>query len=135
MCIFRVLAFCCAAVWVPVQAKVVINEVLYHPPDSADAVEFVELHNSGAEAGKLSGWKFTKGIQYQFGESARIEAGGYFTLANNREVFARVYGAEPTAEFKGSLKRKGEKLELTDGAGKKVDSVKFKDSAPWPRSA
>ena len=39
--------------------NIVINEVMYHPPNDLEAEEFIELYNSGNETADLSGWKFT----------------------------------------------------------------------------
>ena len=44
-------------------ANVVINELMYHPPNDNEAREFVEIHNTGASAVSLTGW-CVEGIDY-----------------------------------------------------------------------
>jgi hypothetical protein len=134
MSITRLIVVCVGICSLPSEARVVINEILYHPPDAPDAVEFIELYNSGGQEVALKGWEFTKGIQYRFDDSSKIAAHGFLVLASGKEQFQKVYGFEPAGVFQGSLKHKGEKLELSNAAGKKIDSVKFKDNPPWPLS-
>ena len=133
MAIIRLAAICVMAC--AVEAKVVINEISYHPPEDNDALEFIELHNSGSEEVDLSGWKFTKGIKYEFAKGDRITANGFLVLARDKDAFKSIYGTEPSGLFKSSLKNSGENLELSDARGQRVDKVQFKDEAPWPLSA
>ena len=48
------------------KAEVVINEIFYHAPDEVHDLQWLELYNSGQRTVDLSGWKLTKGIEYQF---------------------------------------------------------------------
>src|SRR5688572_22034403 len=129
------IAFCLAFASLAAQGRVVINEISYRPPDGMEEAEFIELHNTGGSEVDLTGWRFTKGIQYRFEEAAKIPANGFFVLAHNKELFRKAYGFEPGAVFKEALKDKGEKIELNDSAGKTIDSAKYSDSAPWPLSS
>jgi hypothetical protein len=122
------------AVW-SVQAKVVINEISYHPPNEDDTLEFIELHNTGDAPVDLRGWKFTKGIKYEFTDRAEIAAKGFLVLARDDAAFKKLYGVESGGVFKSSLKDSGENLELSDAQGKRVEKVEFKDDPPWPLSA
>ena len=121
---------CCS-----VQAKVVINEISYHPPNEDDALEFIELHNTGEAPVDLRGWKFTKGIKHEFTEKTEIGAKGFLVLARDAAAFKKQYQIEPGGAFKSSLKDSGENLELSDAQGKRVEKVEFKDDPPWPLSA
>src|SRR6266496_1874187 len=52
--------------------QVILNEIMYHPlqpPFAAEPVgeEFIELFNRGTTNVNLSGWHFSKGIHYTFG--------------------------------------------------------------------
>lgn len=113
---------------------VVVNEIHYHPPDDQEALQWIELHNSGTTPVDLGGWKFSKGIELQFEAGTVLPPGGFGVLVRDRRAFQTRYGAEVPflTEFKGRLKRGGERLELQDAAGKVADSVKFGDRAPWP---
>ena len=51
----------------------VINEVLYHAPDSLDRLQFIELHNPGDREVDLAGWKLAGGVKYLFPAKATIE--------------------------------------------------------------
>ncbi len=113
---------------------VVINEIMYHAPGDLDALQFVEILNSGTTEADLSGWRFAKGITYTFPQGARIAAGGALVLASDPALFADAYRVQPFGVFQGALKKKGEAVELVDGSGKRVDRVRFGSSEPWPRS-
>jgi len=114
-------------------ARVVINEIFYNAPDDIEHLEYVELHNSGDQPVDLGGWAFTKGIKFKFPSGAGIRAKGYLVVCRNRESFRQFYDAPIAGVFSQHLSRKGERLELSDASGKVVDTVKYKDSAPWPK--
>src|SRR2546425_11288730 len=42
-------------------ADVVISEIMYHPNSTNLLQEWIELHNTGAATGNLSGWPTTTG--------------------------------------------------------------------------
>ncbi|MEM7386808.1 MAG: lamin tail domain-containing protein [Verrucomicrobiota bacterium] len=73
------------------RAEVVINELLYHAPNDLEELEFLELHNHGAQAVDLSGWKLTKGLKYTFSPGAEIPADGFVVLCKDASLFARFY--------------------------------------------
>src|SRR4029453_13672468 len=93
---------------------VVINEVMYNAPDDLDDLQFVELHNTSDKAVDLAGWKLAKGAKYPFPAGAKNEAGGYLVLCKNLKVFKTHYGFDAAGEFKGTLGRDSETLELLD---------------------
>ncbi len=116
-------------------ARVVINEIFYHAPDDIEDLEYVELYNSADETVDLSGWSLAKGIKYSFSQGTRIAAKGYLVLCRNRDRFKEYYNAPVEGVFSQPLSNKGESLALMDPSGKVVDSVKYKDSPPWPSGA
>lgn len=113
---------------------VVINEIMYHAPGDLEALQFVEILNSGSAPADLSGWRFSKGITFTFPAGARLPAGETLVLASDAALFSQAYRFQPFGTFRGVLKRKGEVLELSDGSGTQVDRVRFASSDPWPRS-
>ena len=116
-------------------ARVVINEIFYHAPNDVDDLEYVELFNDGAQPVDLTGWAFTKGIKFRFAAGTRIDARGFLVLCRDSARFKEFYGDVPIAGvFTQHLKKSGKHLQLSDGSGKIVDSVKYQDSAPWPVS-
>jgi hypothetical protein len=116
------------------QGAVVINEIMYHPPDDLDQLQYVELFNRGAESVDLSGWSFTKGIHFTFPAPTALAPGACLVVCADRKVFAKHYGTEPVAlgDFTGTLSHRGEKLELSNAAGQVVDELKYADTDPWP---
>lgn len=113
---------------------VVINEVMYHPPEDLEELQYIELHNADAEAADLSGWKFTKGIKFDFRPGTKIPPGGFLVICGKRDKFVSTYGSSiPIAgEFEGHFSHDGERIELSDASKSVVDSLKYSDSAPWP---
>jgi hypothetical protein len=116
------------------ETEVVINEIMYHAPLDLDGLQYIELFNRGAAEVDLSGWSFTKGVTFVFPEKTRLAASGYLVVCRNRQMVLSNYGGNvPIAgEFTGKLSHRGEKIELSNSAGKVVDAVKFKDHGGWP---
>jgi hypothetical protein len=127
----------CLLVSVPLlaPAQVVINEILYHAPDDLDDLQFVELHNAGSQPVDLGGWAFTKGIKLTFPAGTRIEGQGFLVVCRDAARFKEFYDVPVAGVFQSKLSRKGERIELSDASGKRVDAVKFADQAPWPTGA
>ena len=125
----------CFCTYPTARAGVVINEILFHAPDDLDDLQFIELHNTDDKAVDLGGWKLSKGINYTFPAGSKIEAGSYLVVCKNLKEFKKHYGFDAAGEFKGSLSRSGEALELVDANGKRVDAVKYGSHAPWPLAA
>ena len=116
----------------PLTGTVVLNEILYHkrphyrstvPAASyaENAEEFIELHNTGAAAVDLSGWKFTDAVSYTFPGGSTIPAGGFLVVNQ--------------PQFNGSLGDGGERLRLRDAADALVDEVAWADGGRWPEAA
>jgi len=113
---------------------VVINEIMYHAPLDLEELQYIELFNRGSAEVDLSGWGFTKGIKFTFPDKTRLAAGGYLVVCRKAEMVRANYGREVpvVGEFSGKLSHHGEKIELCNSAGRVVDSVKYKNSEPWP---
>ena len=96
-------------------AQVVLNEVMYHPPEERDELQFIELYNAGSTPVSLAGWTLRKGAKFTFPADTSLAAGGYGVLCRDRAAFSAQYGADVPVlgEFSGHLKHGGEKLELT----------------------
>jgi len=112
---------------------IVINEIMYHPPNDLEAEEFVELHNIGKTLVNLSDWEFTKGISYTFPEGVVIEPGGYLVVCRSLDGFRAVYGADAIASgnFRKTFSNSGEEVTLSNSAGEVVDRVQYADRVPW----
>lgn len=118
-----------------VTAGVVINEIFYHAPDDLDDLQWIELHNPDSQPVNLSDWRFTSGVEFRFPAKSVLPAGGFMVLCKDAKLFAEFYEAKVDGQFKKSIGRGGDTLELVDAAGKVVDRVKFGDRDPWPSSA
>lgn len=116
-------------------ADVHINEILYRAPDDLEKLEYVELWNAGSEAVNLSGWSFSKGIEFDFPNGTVFEPLSFLVIAKNAWLFEKIYERQPDFEYRKSLNDKGERLSLNDASGTLVESVKYNDKAPWPMSA
>ena len=94
----------------------VINELMYDPIGGDSNDEYVELYNRSNRRMDLKGWRFTSGVEFEFPEGARIEAGGYFVIAKDR---ARLLSNHPTlapaivlGDYAGSLGNRGDHVAL-----------------------
>ena len=72
-------------------ARVVINEVNYHPANDDDRLQYVEVHNAGDAEADLSGWKL-RGVKFDFPNKARIGAGEFLVIARDTQALQRVHG-------------------------------------------
>ncbi|MCZ6792796.1 MAG: CotH kinase family protein [Planctomycetota bacterium] len=118
-------------------SPVEISEIHYHPPSSRGDSEFVELVNTGTEPVVLSGWRFTRGVDFTFPRGFVLAPGGFTVLCENLDTFRATFGENIPllGEYSGRLDNAGELLRLQDGAGATVTDVRYLDSPPWPRTA
>lgn len=116
---------------------VVLNEIMHHPADDRDDLQFVEVLNAGTNAVDLSAWVLGGGIRFQFTRGTRLEAGACAVVCRDVAVFRACYGTDqPIAGvFTGKLSHPGETLELSDGQGRRVEAVAYGDRSPWPMGA
>ncbi len=127
--IFSTVFLCASA-----KGRVVINEIFYHSPNDVEDLEYVELYNTADQPVDLSGWKFVKGIKFQFPPGTKIDPLGYLVVCHNRERLREIFGVEATGTFDQSLKNSGERVELVTAAGERADQVKYSKKTPWPSS-
>lgn len=114
------------------QAQVVINEIMYNPPESGtDSLEYIELYNASNSAVDVSGWSLT-GVVFSFPAGTSIAAKGYAVVAIKATVFNNVFGFLPLQWTSGALANAGETITLTDAGGAEVDRVAYTSSLPWP---
>lgn len=116
-----------------VQGEVVIDELMYHPQSENSAEEYVELFNSGAAHVDVSGWKFTKGVQFTFPAGTTIAPGGYLVVAADGAAFAAKYPGVTNfvAGWSGTLSNSGNKVKLEDALGATRDEVNYADDGDW----
>ncbi len=118
-------------------SKLVLTEVMYHPPDvglsDGDDFEFIELKNAGTNTLSLDGIKFTTGITYTFPGGTALGAGQFIVLARNAAQFAVKYPSVTIhGTYGGALNNAGENVTLSHALGTKILSVNYGDLTPWP---
>ncbi len=120
----------------PLQGEVVINEIMYHPPGDSDALQYIELHNSGTARVQLDGWAFTKGVAFDFPAGSAIESNSFVVICRNRAAFKGHFGPEimTIGDFSGRLSHRGESVQLVSEKGEVVDEVVYSDRDGWPKS-
>jgi hypothetical protein len=117
------------------QADVVINEIFYNAPDDQDNVQWIELHNTASQAADVGGWRLDEGELFVFSPGATLAPRGYLVVALDPTQFARIYDQRALGPLKRALKRGGEKIELHNARGDRVDIARYNDREPWPVSA
>ena len=124
----------------PAFSDVVINELSYNPPDvpfniASNQREFVELYNPGANPVNLTGYKFTKGIEFTFPDGAILNGDSYLVVVYDvKQTIWRSKKFSVLGPYTGSLSNSGEKITLERPDGTVVEEFKYKDSKPWPQS-
>ncbi|MHC4329041.1 MAG: lamin tail domain-containing protein [Planctomycetota bacterium] len=133
----RLLAAACLIVFWTTQPGMglVVTEVMYHPAGAGEALEFIELYNNRAVFEDLTGYAFTNGIRYAFEPGTIIGARQYVVVARDPAALEAAYGISGVhGPFTGRLSNDGERIELSNGGGEIVISLRYDDDRPWPAS-
>jgi hypothetical protein len=113
----------------------VVSEVMYHPVEGADALEFIELYNNRAVFEDLTGYAFTNGIQYVFEPGTILGAKEYLVVARDPAALEAAYGISGVyGSFTGRLSNDGERIELSNTNGEIIISFRYDDERPWSAS-
>ncbi|MCH2061628.1 MAG: lamin tail domain-containing protein [Verrucomicrobiales bacterium] len=116
-------------------AEIIINEIHYNSEPNTAANEFVEIHNSGPETIDLSGWFFSRGINFTFEEGTKIDSGGYLVIAQRTSALQEDFGVTALGPFTANLAGDQDTLELKRSDGSIADRVSYSSSFPWPVGA
>lgn len=111
---------------------IVINEIHPNPPENHIRQEFVELHNPANSDKDLSGWRFSRAIDYTFPAGTILRAGGYLVIAEDPSTLQSTLGVEALGPYSGNLNSSGETMRLRDASDAIVDEVDYKVGFPWP---
>lgn len=114
------------------RGEIVINEFHPKPEDDHDLEEFVELHNTGAAAVDVSGWRLANAVTFTIPAGTNISAGGYLVVAMNPAAITARFSVSAVGPWSGKLNSTGETIELRDAGGALRDSVGYKFGFPWP---
>jgi hypothetical protein len=113
---------------------VVINEIMYHPSNDLESLQYIELFNRGASEVNLGDWSFTKGVKFTFPKGAKIGPAGFVVVGRSTNDFFARYGREIPAlgNFTGRLSHRVDHVELVNAQNHVIDSVKYSDRGDWP---
>ncbi len=117
-------------------SPVVINEIMYNPPDAGDAGEYVELYNAGYGSVDLSNWRFSDGVDFTFPEGTVLDKGEYLVVCKDSSGIQLAYGIKNSiGNYDGSLSDSGERVRLSNSVGMVMDEVAYGSRNPWPAAA
>ncbi len=115
----------------PLDAKVVISEIMYNPPESGtDSLEYIELYNNDTAAIDMQNFYFADGVDFTFPPFV-FGTHSYAVVAKNALAMLHSFGVTTFQWNSGSLTNSGEVIRLKDRLGATVDSVRFTGLLPW----
>jgi len=113
----------------------VLSEIMYHPADEGETLEFIELYNNRAVFEDLTGYAFTNGIRYVFEPGTIINSGQYLVVARDPASMKSAYPlSNVLGPFTGRLGNDGERIDLSNNNGEIIISLRYDDERPWPVS-
>lgn len=111
----------------------VVSEIMVQPADEGEWLEFIELYNDRGVFEDLSGYAFTRGIEYTFEPNTILGAKQYMVIARDPSALEAAYGITGVqGPFAGRLDNAGERIELSNASGAVVLSVRYDREPPWP---
>ncbi len=117
-------------------STVVINEIMYHPTDANEALEWVELYNQLSTDMDLTGWRLADGIDFDFADNTVLEAGQYLVVAKSPEALQNATGFDQAiGPFARRLNNAGDRIRLLNNSDRIMSEVDFDDRGPWPIGA
>lgn len=120
---------------IPLHHEIVINEIMYHPPEAAGSLsggQWIELSNQTSNPVDLSGWQLDGAVGFTIPIGTLLEAGGFLVIAESPTALTGVAALGP---WSGSLSGKSETICLLDPAGNPAAQVTYFDGGKWPESA
>jgi hypothetical protein len=114
-------------------AALSITEIHYAPPAGDEDLQFVEVFNDASSVVDLSGWRFSRGIDFVFPEGTVLAGRAYLVVCAHAAAVASRFGIANTAgDFSGSLSSDGETLEILNESGVREVQVSYRDRGKWP---
>ncbi|MEM1322733.1 MAG: lamin tail domain-containing protein [Bacteroidota bacterium] len=115
------------------QTDLIISEINYNNPGT-DSLEFIELYNKGNAAIDLTGYSFSRGVEYNF-PNISLDAGSTLVIALDSAAMQRQFGITARQWDNGALVNGGEQITLVDASSNVVDAVEYDNNFPWPVQA
>ncbi|HAK94026.1 MAG TPA: hypothetical protein DCM87_03200 [Planctomycetes bacterium] len=119
---------------------VIVNEIMYRPPEHNYQDEYIELFNRGADDVDMAGWRFNAGVQYEFPAGAVLRGGGYLVVCGDTAYLGPKLGLSAGdgvlfGNWEGHLSNGGERIRLVDAGGATIESLRYGDRPPFPTAA
>jgi len=120
---------------VSAQAQV-ITEIHYNPPAGREFLEFIEVTNEASTPKDLSGFEFTRGIQFVFPPATIVDGRASIVVCADVDALRAEYGIENAiGNYEGRLDASGEPLTLVNHAGIVIENLRYRDRGKWPVGA
>jgi hypothetical protein len=123
-----------------IPGHVLLSEIHYNPPDhhleSGDQREFIEIYNPTNARIDISGYAVNNGFYFTFPARTFMEPQEYIVIARNPDH--PTWNSKPYRIFGpcvGRLSDSGERVTLAHADGTDIDTVRYRDTPPWPRAA
>ena len=113
-------------------STVVFNEIMYHPTDVGESLEFIELYNQMAVPVDISAWRLSSGVEFTFPEGTVVPGRGHVVIAKDAAALFSSAGVTAIGEYSGQLSNSGEQLVLMDRSRRVMDSLSYSDDGEWP---
>ncbi len=122
------------------QSIIVINEINYNSPGSAETGDWVEFYNNTNEELDLDGWIFKDSDDshiFEFPPETSIQPREYLVLCRDSSLFISVHDQvdQLVGNMNFGLSGSGELIRLYNGVGYLIDSLTYDDEDPWPTAA
>jgi len=108
---------------------VLINEVAWSGTTASSSDEWIELHNPGALAISMTGWRLTDGADISISLFGSLAAHSFYLLERTDDTTVADIPADGI--YTGSLRDGGEVLQLLGPAGELIDSANSSGGS-WP---
>lgn len=109
----------------------VFTEFLADPADDP-TLEWLELHNTLDVDLDISEWALTDGVAYVFPAGTRVPARGYLVVSAAPDRLRDAAGVDSLGPYDGRLNADGERLALTNNAGRLMDALDWTPGQRWP---
>lgn len=128
------------AAYSPCSEQLIFSEINYKSLVTADAGDWVEIHNIGSSSVDISNWKFRDGDDlhtYTVPAGTLIAADEYLVLYSDSIKFSNrfPYVNNIIGPFTFGLSSDGDAIRLFDASGILYQSLIYDDTIPWPLGA
>jgi Lamin Tail Domain/Calx-beta domain/Secretion system C-terminal sorting domain len=114
---------------------IVITEIMYNEASAVDTIEYVELYNNTGAAIEMTGARLANGITFRF-PTFTLNSNAFVVVSKDSAQLRIKIGVTSFQWDAGQqLNNTSEAIVLFDGLNNMIDSVTYRDVAPWATSA